>query len=160
MSISYPIPPSVVIARDESDENIKQIRQLEQQIEEVKKKERHLSADLASLKEERQKNIKIPLRPSAMWCIEIDADNPKFFLKSVEGVSKCIGYKHSIEIDTPMRNKIATTLSWLFNNKLLGRFSINGISYYGLIEFFIKDKNGLYTELKQKYLRDLEVLVK
>lgn len=161
MSINYPLPPSVVVAHNEqSDENIIQIRELEQKIEEVKKTERYLAADLQSLKEQRKNNIKIPLRPSALWCIEIDADNPRFFLKSVEGVSKCISYKHSIEIDTPLRNKIATTLSWLFNNKMIGRYSINGVSYYGLLRFFGKDDKGLYTELKQEYLKDIEVLVK
>jgi hypothetical protein len=101
--------------------------------------------------------IPIKWRESVRWCIEIDSKNPSYFLKSSQSVYNCVAFKHNIEAITPdIKNKIATTLSMLFNEgKEIGRLTLNGIHYYGMKEFF---KDNL-IELKDEYKKNLDRLI-
>jgi hypothetical protein len=101
-------------------------------------------------------DVKIKWRESIDWCLTIDSNNPKYFLKNSAGVSLCIGFKHTIDIDTNIKNKIATTLSGLFKEGTIGRITIGSTHYYGLLKFF--KKNDL-TELKDEYKADLVKLL-
>ncbi len=98
----------------------------------------------------------IKWRDSVKWCLEIDSENPRYFLKSTVGVYNCIAFKHGIDITADIRNKIATTLSQLFMEKILiGRYMHGNTLYYGMAKFF---KENL-TDLKDEYIEQLDKLI-
>lgn len=100
-------------------------------------------------------SLPIKWRSSTLWCLTIDADNFRFFLKSTAGVYKCVAFKNKVDITSDMKNKVAVTLAGLFKEKMIGRISHNGNFYYGLPKFF---KDNL-TELKDEYKDDLDRLI-
>lgn len=93
-------------------------------------------------------NTNIPLKESAVWCLTVDSENPSYFLKTPVFVSKCIAYKHGVELTRDIKNKIASTLSLMYSQGEVGRIAINGKNYYGLAKFF---KAGNMTELKNEF---------
>jgi hypothetical protein len=115
----------------------------------------HLTAKLNLLQSERPP-VKIPWRSSVDWCLTVDADNYRYFLKSSAGVYKCVAFKHKVPISADIKNKVAITLSSLFKEGSIGRISINGIHYYGLLKFFKEDN---LTELKDEFKDDLTRLM-
>ena len=117
------IPPSILNAQDEhpDDEQLLTIRDIEGKLEEAERETRYLKADLDSLKEKRRKEIKIPWKDSAEWCLAVDANNFSYFLKSSMGVANCVAYKYKVEVDAEIKNKIASALSFLYLKKTIGR---------------------------------------
>lgn len=151
------ISPAVMEAAQKeilNDPIIKKINELTEQIKKKKNEIIHLEAELSVIQKTRPE-ISIKWRESIFWCLNIDAQNPEYFLKSAAGVYKCIAYKHKIEVTSDIKSKIGTSLSMLFQQKKIGRLMLNGISHYGLLEFF---DNDLVT-LKKKYEKDLKKLI-
>lgn len=110
--------------------------------------------DLLLLKKKNAETIVIRWKESVKWCLETDATNPYYFIKTPLFVAMCIAKKHGVEITRDIKNKISTTLSIMFNQKEIGRTQHNGASYYGLPEFFKKD----LMELKDEYQDKIDLL--
>lgn len=119
----------------------------EQEIIELTNKLADAKYELVKMKQENAENIVIRWKESINWCITVDSDNPYYFIKTPAFISKCIAAKHGVEITRDIKNKIATNLSQMFNQGLIGRIQHGGASYYGLTKFF---KNDLVT-LKKEY---------
>jgi hypothetical protein len=113
-----------------------------------------LEGQLQFLKIERDQLIKerppviIKWRESIRWCLEIDSENYRYFLKSTSGVYQCIAFKHKVDITGDIKNKISVTLAALFKEKTIGRISYEGIYLYGLTKFFTDDLSDLKDEYK------------
>jgi hypothetical protein len=120
-----------------------------------------LEAEIDNLKYERDRVKKqrplvvIKWRDSVKWCLEVDAENFRYFLKSTPGVYLCIGFKHKVEITSDIKNKIAVTLASLFKEKVIGRYDYKGTYLYGLTKFFNDD----LTDLKEEYKSRLDRLI-
>jgi hypothetical protein len=130
------------------------VSRLTAQISNLEKELSQHESELNYLKKKNAETIVIRWKESIKWCLEVDADNPYYFIKKPLFVSKCIAKKHGVEITTDIKNKISTTLSIMFNQGLIGRIQYNGASYYGLPKFFKKN----LTELKEEYKDKLEML--
>jgi hypothetical protein len=152
--------PEVKKAADQAlqnDPNALRIAELTQEIEITENKVIDLKGELYKLKEKRPEVI-IKYRESIRWCLDVDARNSKFFLKTAQGVYNCIAFKHKIDIDSKTKSKISTTLSMMHKEGLIGRLYHEGKNahYYGLASFFEKD----LVTLKKKYEKDFEELIK
>lgn len=72
-------------------------------IDSIDKQIAGLEVELDTLKFERDMVVKqrppvvIKWRDSIKWCLQVDSQNPRYFLKSTPGVYKCIAYKHKVE---------------------------------------------------------------
>lgn len=110
--------------------------------------------ELQELKRLNASTITIQWKESVKWCLSVDQGNLKYFIKTPAFVAKCIAQKHGVDVTRDIKNKIATTLSAMFNAKLIGRISYEGKTYYGLPEIFEKD----LTTLKAVYSNYLSQL--
>ena len=147
------ISPDIIAATEKEIENDPIALQIDQISKEISEKESRiidLQAQLFVIKSKRPV-VKIKWRDSIKWCLEIDAANKIYFLKSGAGVYKCIAFKHKVDITSEIKNKINISLSSLFKEGTIGRIQYNGVFYYGLTKFFNDD---LIT-LKQQYVSDL-----
>lgn len=160
MEIDPHIPPSIVAAKEKSvpDPMLKEVSDLEKTVEEKERSLRHMRADLLALKDKRRKELKLAHRENAIWCLEIDEDNPFYFLKSSKGVAMCIAFKNSIDADADLKSKTATALSWLYLNGQIGRVDYNDKRYYGVLKHFKKDGSGLYSVFRPSKGKELENL--
>lgn len=157
---SVVIPPSIIEAKKHSvaDDQLLQIEACEESIHELEKSLRHKKADLVALAEKRRKELKLSHRDNSVWCLEIDQDNPYYFLKTSKGVAFCTAYKNSIVADADLKSKIASALSWLYLNEQVGRIDYNGTRYYGVTKHFTKDDKGLYSIIKPEMEMQLKNL--
>lgn len=128
----------------------KQIADIEQQIDTKKNEIIELEATLSILQKKRPE-INLEYRKSVIWCLSIDSDNPYYFLKSKEGLVRCVEYKHKIKITPKQNNTFGGILSGMFREGLLGRITHFDVFFYGLPDMFEKDKEGNLTILKKKY---------
>jgi len=103
-------------------------------------------AELKHLRSLNTAQTNIKWREAIIHCLEVDADTKSFALKSAMSVSNCIVKKYAISVDRDTKNKIATTLSFLFNNGKIGR-TLD--SYYGLLIFFEDDRTTLKSEYSE-----------
>jgi hypothetical protein len=159
MQIDSQIPQSVIDATPDEDPLFIEIQALEDTIAAKDKELRYLISDLDALKIKRRNSIKIPHRENAMWCLEIDKDNPWYFLKTSKGVATCVAIKNRLPIvDADLKSKTASALSWLYLNKEVGRTGYGDTRYYGVKEFFTKDEDGFYSIIKPKIEKKLSEL--
>ena len=135
----------------------KQIAEVEKQILERKMEVIDLEASLTVLQRKRPE-INIPYRSSILWCLDVDKNNPHYFLKSKEGLVKCVEYKYRIKLNAKQNNSFGGTLTIMFQNNLVGRIKYLDMYFYGLIDFFNKDKNGHFTILKKNHEKSLPLL--
>lgn len=133
---------------------ISDIRKKERTIEFMEKEVAKMKFELQQLKQLNANTVSIQWKGSSQWCLEVDAHNPSYFLKTPAFVAKCIAWKHAVEVTRDIKNKIATTLSTMFNQGLIGRIQHNGKTYYGIPKFF----KGDMTTLKREYQNWLEDL--
>lgn len=140
-----------------TDQYIKRIDEITNQINEKKVQQVELENELKLLQVTRPE-ILIKWRDSILWCLEVDSKNDGYFIKNADSVCKCIAYKHRIEITPGIRNKIASTLSTMFTQKIIGRYFIDSknANYYGLKEFF---KGRELNLLKDEYMGKIKKLV-
>jgi hypothetical protein len=138
----------------QSDPNAKRIAEIEEQIGNKRSEMVKLQADLFILQNNRL-DINLEYRKSIMWCLEIDAHNKLYFLKNKESLVKCSEYKHKIKLTPKQNSSYGATLSIMFKEKLVGRVIHSGVYYYGLPKFFDKNEDGLFTELKDDYVKRL-----
>lgn len=131
---------------------ITQIRKLESRIENLQKslvkyqyELEKAEVDVKHLRSLNTAQTNIKWREAIIHCLEVDEGSKLFTLKSAMSVSNCIVKKYAISIDRDTKNKIASTLSFLFTNGKIGR--TKEASYYGLLKFFEDDR----TTLKPKY---------
>jgi hypothetical protein len=124
------------------------INTLQQQLENDKVELQHLQKQVAQ-------NTTFQWKHSITWCLDVDSKNPSYFLKTPAFVSKCVTYKYGVQNTRDIKNKIATTLSLMFNQKQLGRIQHKGKTYYGKPHFF---KNDMVT-LKPEYRNWIEDLL-
>lgn len=128
-----------------------QIAEKENSIAALKDKLHMEKAALDLLRKKESDGANIKWRESIIWCLKVDLNKPRFYVKTPVYISACISKKHQIEINKDVKNKIATTLSTMFNRRLIGKMEKDGKSYYGILEIFEKDSEGNYTILKSKY---------
>ncbi|RKR83875.1 hypothetical protein BDD43_4090 [Mucilaginibacter gracilis] len=138
----------------EKDPVAKEIAEIIDEIAVKKSEITDLEAKLHVAKGKRP-DVQIKWRESIKWCLDIDSENPRYFIKNAAGVYKCIAFKHTIDITAEIKTKITVTLSSLFKDKQIGRVMHNGVYYYGIKEFF---KDGL-EELKDNYVSNLDKLI-
>jgi hypothetical protein len=136
----------------EADPVAKEIDAINNEISEKQRELYNLQDKLNRFKTERG-DIKIPWRQSALWCLDVDKNNPHYFLKSASGVYKCVAYKNKVDITPDMKNKVAVTLAALYNADKIGRIYHCGNHYYGLLEFFKDGKDELKEEYKQQLVK-------
>jgi hypothetical protein len=141
----------------QSHPEVRRIAEIEEQIHNKKMELIDLEVELTSLQKKRPE-IQIEYRRSIMWCLEIDADNPHYFLKSKEGLVKCVEYKHKIKLTAKQNNSFGGILSGMFKDRLIGRITHFNMFFYGLTSLFEKDDEGNFTILKKKYEKNLPVL--
>ena len=129
------------------DPDAKEINDISIEIDAIESELDSLKAKLY-VKQKRRQDIAVKWRNDAIWCLEVDSNNPRYFLKSAAGVYKCIAFKHKIEINPDMKNKVTITLASLFKEKKIGRIKIGSSSYYGLTKFFKDDLGELTNEAR------------
>lgn len=88
--------------------------------------------------------LNIAYREQVLYCLKDSQDILRTPLEVSECVANSIGFKATREI----KNNVATTLGVLFTDELVGRTTINGVTYYGHLEYFKKDR----VTLKQEYI--------
>lgn len=135
----------------------KLIADIEDQIYYKKMEIIDLEARLTVLQRKRPE-INLEYRKSIIWCLEIDVDSPRYFLKSKEGLVRCVEYKHKIKITAKQNNTFGGILSGMFKDGLVGRITHFDMYFYGLPQLFEKNDEGHYTLLKKKYEKNLPAL--
>lgn len=135
----------------------REIADLEKQIHEKKMELIDLEGQLGILQKKRPE-ISIEYRKSIIWCLSVDAENPYYFLKSKEGLVKCVEYKHKIKLSAKQNNSFGGILSGMFKDGLIGRISHFDMYFYGLPDLFDNDDDGLLTILKNKYAKNISKL--
>lgn len=157
MVVQQIISPQLIEATKKillADPFAKKIDDINEQINDSQLSISKLETELAIVKSKRPP-IVIKWRRSIEWCLEVDSQNKKYFLKNSPGVCNCIAFKHKVDLTPDIKNKIATTLSMMFRDQLIGRLLIDGTYYYGLPTFFEKD----LKTLKKEYLKDVKQLI-
>jgi len=151
------ISPEIKVATIEAasqDPFLSRITNIERKISDHKLEIVFLEDELRQVKEERP-NVSIKWRESIRWCLEVDSENWRYFLKNTSAVYKCIVYKHKVDLTADIKNKIAVTLSALYKEKIIGRIEYNGMHLYGLTKFFNDD----LTDLKEEHKSGLDKLL-
>lgn len=133
------------------------IANMEEKIAEKKDELIDLEIQLDAI-QKRRPEVAIEYRKSIMWCLEIDSKSPYYFLKSKEGLVRCIEYKHKIKVTPQQNSAIGAVLSTLFKDGLIGRISHSGMFFYGLPTMFYEDKAGQLTILRNDYAGYVEDL--
>ncbi len=134
---------------------LEDIRAKESLIERLDEELRTAQYDLQELKRINAANTTIQWKESIKNCLEIEAEQTSYFLKTPAFISECVAWTHGVELTRDIKNKIATTLSVMFNQKLIGRIQHNSKTYYGLSKYF---KTDLIT-LKREYTDWVEDLI-
>lgn len=137
---------------------LKEIREKEALAKELTEKLSSVNFDLQELRKLNAANITIQWKESINVCVELDADNPGYFLKTPAFISNCVAWNHGVEVTRDIKNKVATNLSQMFNQKLIGRIDHNGKTYYGDKKFFKPNKEKL-TVLNKEYVSWIEDLI-
>lgn len=132
------------------DTAAKEIAEIEETISLKKDEIIDLESQLLAL-QKRRPEISIEYRKSIMWCLEVDAGSRHYFLKSKEGLVKCVQFKHKAKLTAKQNNAFGSVLSILFKDGKIGRIEHFGMYFYGLPEMFEKDNDGLFTILNKKY---------
>lgn len=130
---------------------LKEIREKEALVKELTEKLSSANFDLQELRKLNAANITIQWKESINICVELDADSPGYFLKTPAFISNCVAWNYGVEVTRDIKNKVATNLSQMYNQKLIGRIDHNGKTYYGDKKFFEPDKKGALIILKDKY---------
>lgn len=138
-----------------STEILKEIREKESLINELTEKFHATKFELGELKRINAANTTIQWKESIKNCLTDESIQSSYFLKTPAFISNCVSWTYGVELTRDIKNKIATTLSVMFNQGLIGRVSHNGKTYYGLDKFFEKDM----TTLKKKYAEWVEDLI-
>lgn len=133
---------------------ISDIKETQRKISEAEEKLLFLKTKHEMLKRRNYESTVIKWKKSVYGCLEVDKGKARWFLKSISSTSKCIAKRYSIDINRDARNKIATTMSLMYKAGEIGRMTWEGITYYGLPEFFEADLNTLKKEY-EKYRDDL-----
>lgn len=141
----------------QQDSNAKKIAEIEQQLDKKRIEIFQLEADL-SLATKMRPEVILEYRKSILWCLEVDAKSDYYFLKKKEGLVKCIEYKHKIKLTPKQNNSFGATLSFMFKEKAVGRTDLLDVFFYGVPSLFERDKDGLLTVLKSKYVKQLPYL--
>lgn len=132
------------------DPQAKEIATLQTSIKQKRREVIEMESTLTVLEKTRPK-ISIPYRDSIMWCLQVDSTNPYYFLKSKQGLVKCVEYKHKAKLTTGQKNALGSVLSMMYNERKIGRISHFDMYFYGLPEMFEKDGENPLTELKEDY---------
>lgn len=125
------ISPEIKVATIEAasqDPFLSRITNIERKISDHKLEIVFLEDELRQVKEERP-NVSIKWRESIRWCLEVDSENWRYFLKNTSAVYKCIVYKHKVDLTADIKNKIAVTLSALYKEKLLAVLNTTACIY-------------------------------
>jgi hypothetical protein len=138
----------------ENDPNAKTIAEAEQKVIDMRNALIDQESELEALKKKRPE-VTIKYRDSINWCLEIDADNPFYFLKSKEGLVKCVEYKNKTKLTPSQNNSFGGILSTMFKEGLIGRIMYTDVYFYGLKSMFEKDEKGFLTKLKKKYEKNV-----
>lgn len=134
----------------EGDDLLTKIKEKEKAIKTLEQELAQHRFQLQEMRRVNAESVTIKWKESIKWRLSVDAGSPYFFIKTPAFVSKCIAQKHGIEITRDIKNKIATTLSIMHNQKLIGRIHYNGSSFYGLPDFFNEDLITLKEEYKER----------
>lgn len=140
-----------------SAEAIKNVHDKETEIYELEKKLNNLINEVQVLKKKNAESISIPLKQSVLDCLEIEKDRqdfPQYFLKTPTFISNCVAWCYAVDVNTDIKNKIASTLSFMFKEGIVGRIKHNNKTYYGLAKFFEKD----LVTVKKKYQNNVAQL--
>lgn len=137
------------------DDLLSQIQDKESMIRELESQLAKSKFELQELKRQNAEVTTIHWKDSIRWCLEVDASNPLYFIKTPAFVAKCIAQKHGVEITRDIKNKISTTLSIMFNAKEIGRIQHQSKTFYGLSKFFEGEN---LDELKAEYKDKIDKL--
>ena len=127
-------------------ESLKKTFEKQLLVEQLKEQLSQAEYDLQELKKANAANISIQWKESIRWCLESSSNDSSYFIKTPSFISDCVVWKHGVEVTKDIKNKIATTLSLMFNQGEIGRIQKNGKTYYGLAKFFKKDMISLKAE--------------
>lgn len=127
---------------------IEEIRAKEVEIQILEDKLQSTLFKLQELKRINAANITIQWKESIKKCLEIESTETGYFLKTPSFISNCVAWTHGVELTRDIKNKIATTLSIMFNQGFIGRIQHNGKTYYGISKYFKSD----LTTLKRDYI--------
>lgn len=141
----------------QSHPDAKKIAELEQKIRHKQNEIIDLEAELSKLQKWRPE-INLEYRKSIIWCLTIDAGNPYYFLKSKEGLVKCVEFKHKIKLTAKQNNSFGGILSGMYKDGLVGRIMHLDMYFYGLPELFERGGDGRYSKLKKKCEKDVPLL--
>lgn len=136
-------------------EILKEIRKKEDELQNLDEQYRAVLFELQKLRRVNAANITIQWKESIKNCLGSEPEEPGYFLRTPAFISNCVAWEHGVEITRDIKNKIATTLSLMFNQGLVGRIQHNNKTYYGLPKYF---KNDL-TTLKKEYSSWVESLM-
>jgi hypothetical protein len=136
-------------------EILKDIREKETLLKELGEKYRSTEFEIQELKRLNAANITIQWKESIKNCLEQEASQSSYFLKTPAFISNCVAWTYGVELTRDIKNKIATTLSFMFNQGAIGRIQHNGKTFYGMPKFF---KTDLVT-LKRDYADWIEDLI-
>lgn len=134
---------------------LEEIREKQSQVQELEEKLNSTIFELQELQRINAANITIHWKESIKNCLEAESHQTSYFLKTPAFVSNCVAWDHGVPLTRDIKNKIATTLSIMFNQGLIGRIQHNGKTYYGILKYF---KSDLIT-LKREYADWVEDLL-
>ena len=137
-----------------STEILKEIRAKEDLLVELQVQYNNTEFRLKELRRINAANITIQWKESIKNCLDYSLDNPNYFLRTPAFISDCVAWTYGVELTRDIKNKIATTLSIMFNQGLIGRIKHNGKTFYGNSKFFESDMETL----KKKYIEWVDKL--
>ena len=125
-------------------ENVKRINAI---YDELDAYELEAARKINTLKGEVQiwvKQLNIPWKGVTMFCLH----DTQEILRTPLAIAECASNRIGVRPSREMKNNIATTLGVLFSEGKVGRITISGKTYYGLLDYFKRDR----VTLKQEYL--------
>lgn len=136
---------------------IKAIHAKEEEISALQKMLAQKTFELQEMKRRNAATITIQWKESIFSCLEVDENTPEFFnyfLKTPAFISDCVAWNCGVDTTRDLKNKIASTLSFMFSKGQVGRIQQNGKTYYGLPKYFNKDLVSI-KPIYMKHLVDL-----
>lgn len=134
-------------------ESIKEVHEKEKEINDLEKRLSALIYDVQEMRKNNAANISIPWKDSIKDCLYTEKgapDYPNYFLKTPAFISNCVAWTYGVELTRDIKNKIASTLSFMFKEGAVGRIQHNGKTYYGLPQFFKDDLVTIKKEFQNK----------
>lgn len=129
-----------------SSKVLEEIRAKEKELQDLDNAYNKAVFELQELKRINAANITIPWKESIKTCLIDEKVQSTYFLKTPAFIANCVAWTYGVEVTRDIKNKVATTLSIMFNNGEIGRIQHKGKTYYGEAAFFKTDMVTLKRE--------------